>query len=104
VAIVKAALAFLAKDTEKGVKVGWKILNETLTRSADWSYAAEILMAIIGMNGSRLVLLLFLLLFLLFLLLLLAISSECYFSTVCDCSHARCATSLRGLCQCGLAE
>lgn len=49
IAVIKAALIFLAKDTAKGVKVGWKILNETLTRSADWTYASEILMALIGM-------------------------------------------------------
>lgn len=50
IAIVKAAYLFLAKNTEKGVKVAWKILLESVDvkKQEEWKYSGELLTALLG--------------------------------------------------------
>lgn len=50
ITIIKAAFLFLAKNTEKGVRVAWDIILDAISKEKqeEWKHSAEIITALLG--------------------------------------------------------
>jgi hypothetical protein len=54
IAILKASFSFLAKNTEKGCRVAWQILEDVISeeKQISWKYSTELLFVLLGVSPA----------------------------------------------------